>query len=185
MNFKSLTKNISNLFNNNDNSEKNVEPQNNTNTSTVTISKIVSPLNGELVALSEVPDQVFSTGLLGSGVAIIPSEGKLVAPCDGIITVAFPTGHAIGLVTNNSIELLMHIGLDTVELNGKYFDVKVKVGDSVAKGDVLVQFDIEKIKDSGYNTITPIIVTNTSDYQDIKVTSPKIIESGTEIIEIN
>lgn len=152
---------------------------------TLSHSVIGSPLNGNLVALGEVPDQVFSSGMLGFGVAILPSEGKLVAPCNGKISVAFPTGHAIGLVSDTGVELLMHIGLDTVELEGKYFDVQVKVGDTVKSGETMVQFDIEKIKDSGYNTITPVIVTNTADYTDIEIINSKVVEIGMKIIEIN
>lgn len=129
--------------------------------------QIFSPLQGEVVSLSKVPDQVFSTGAMGSGVAIIPSDGKLFAPADGEITVAFPTGHAIGMITNQGAEILMHIGIDTVELDGMYYDLHTKVGDKVKKGDLLVTFDLNEIISKGYNPITPILITNSNQYKKI------------------
>lgn len=145
---------------------------------------VYSPLNGEIVNLSDVPDKVFSTGGLGSGLAIIPSKGELTAPADGEITVVFPTGHAIGMITESGMEILMHIGLDTVELNGKYYDVRVEVGQQVLKGDLLVKFDIENIQNSGYNPITPILITNANQYQEINIlpSSGSQIEKDTAII---
>lgn len=146
--------------------------------------EIKSPLTGKLVALTDVPDKVFSTGGLGSGVAIIPEVGELLAPADGEITVAFPTGHAIGMITNKGTEILMHIGLDTVELEGKYFKVQVKVGDKVKKGDKLVAFELEGIKKSGYNPITPIIITNANQYQEISISSANSIAINESLIKV-
>lgn len=143
---------------------------------------LASPLNGEVVELKNVPDKVFSTGELGHGLAIIPSDGKLVAPVDGEIMVAFPTGHAIGMCTNNGTEILMHIGLETVELNGKYFDVKVKVGQKVSKGDVLVLFDREKILEENYNLITPILITNPK--QEVSLATEAIAHTGDKLITL-
>ncbi|MDZ5588658.1 beta-glucoside-specific PTS transporter subunit IIABC [Enterococcus cecorum] len=126
-----------------------------------------SPLTGEVVALSEVPDPVFASGAMGKGIAIQPTKGELLAPADGVIMTAFPTGHAIGMKTNDGVEILMHIGMDTVELEGDGFTLKVKEGQQVKQGDLLVQFDVERVSNKGYNLITPIIVTNTNDYADI------------------
>ena len=126
-----------------------------------------SPLTGEIVALSEVPDPVFASGAMGKGIAIQPTKGELLAPADGVIMTAFPTGHAIGMKTNDGVEILMHIGMDTVELEGDGFTLKVKEGQQVKQGDLLVQFDVEYVSNEGYNLITPIIVTNTNDYADI------------------
>jgi PTS system beta-glucosides-specific IIC component len=123
-----------------------------------------TPVAGKVVALSEVPDDVFSQGLLGKGVAVIPSEGKLYAPADGQIEMIFDTKHALGMKTNTGAEVLFHIGLDTVQLNGKFFDVKVEKDQVVKKGDLLVEFNLEEIKKAGFNPITMMIVTNQDQY---------------------
>lgn len=117
-------------------------------------------LSGTVVELSRVSDPTFSTGALGPGAAIEPSEGKLYAPADGELTVAFPTGHAVGIRTTEGVELLIHVGFDTVELDGKHFDIKVKKGDTVKRGDLLVEFDLEAIKAAGYDVTTPVVATN-------------------------
>lgn len=123
-----------------------------------------APVSGKVVALSEVPDDVFSQGLLGKGIAVVPSEGKLYAPADGKIEMIFDTKHALGMKTNSGAEVLFHIGLDTVQLNGKYFDVKVEPNQEVKKGDLLETFDLDAIKKAGFNPITMMIVTNQNDY---------------------
>lgn len=128
---------------------------------------LVSPLEGKVVPLAEVPDQVFASGVLGKGVAVEPSVGKLFAPADGTITTLFPTGHAVGLTTTDGAEILMHIGMDTVSLDGEGFEAAIKQGDTVKKGDLLVSFDIEKIKAAGLPVITPVVVTNTNEYLDV------------------
>lgn len=128
---------------------------------------IASPLKGQIVKLENVEDVSFSKGLLGKGVAILPSEGKLVAPCDGLVTTIFPTGHAIGITSDEGYQILIHIGTDTVQLNGQYFTKKVEQGTRIKKGDVLIEFDIDKITQKGYRVITPIIITNTEEYLDI------------------
>ncbi|QNV38270.1 PTS sugar transporter subunit IIA [Rothia terrae] len=117
-------------------------------------------LTGTVRELSEVSDPTFSTGALGPGVAIEPSEGKLYAPADGVLTVAFPTGHAVGIRTDEGLELLIHIGFDTVELDGQHFDIKVAKGDIVKRGDLLVEFDVDQIKRAGYEVTTPLVATN-------------------------
>lgn len=129
--------------------------------------KIFSPLSGELIALSEVEDEVFASGAMGNGIAILPSEGRVVAPADAEVTLLFPTKHAIGLKTIDGAEILIHVGMDTVSLNGNGFDSYVSIGDKVKKGQTLLTFDIEKIKKAGLTTVTPIIITNTADYQSI------------------
>lgn len=128
---------------------------------------LVSPLEGKVVPLAEVPDQVFASGVLGKGVAVEPSVGKLFAPADGTITTLFPTGHAVGLTTTDGAEILMHIGMDTVSLDVEGFEAAIKQGDTVKKGDLLVSFDIEKIKAAGLPVITPVVVTNTNEYLDV------------------
>ncbi|MCY8974837.1 beta-glucoside-specific PTS transporter subunit IIABC [Bacillus atrophaeus] len=135
---------------------------------------IHSPIKGEVKALSEVNDSVFSAEIMGKGFAIVPEEGLAVAPVSGIITAVFKTKHAIGIKSDRGAEVLIHIGLDTVQLDGRHFDVLVKEGANVSPGDPLVSFDIEKIKAAGYDVITPVIITNTDQYA---VTAVK--ESGT------
>ncbi|PSA90242.1 PTS beta-glucoside transporter subunit EIIBCA [Bacillus atrophaeus] len=135
---------------------------------------IHSPIKGEVKALSEVNDSVFSAEIMGKGFAIVPEEGLAVAPVSGTITTVFKTKHAIGITSDRGAEVLIHIGLDTVQLDGRHFDVLVKEGDKVSPGDPLVSFDIEKIKAAGYDVITPVIITNTDQYA---VTAVK--ESGT------
>ncbi|WP_152658131.1 beta-glucoside-specific PTS transporter subunit IIABC [Oceanobacillus sp. CFH 90083] len=126
-----------------------------------------SPLEGEVVPLQEVSDPTFAEGLLGKGVAVEPTKGKVIAPFDGSIVSLFQTKHAIGLRSEDGLELLIHIGLDTVNLEGKYFEAHVEQGQAVKQGDLLISFDSDKIKEAGYPTVTPVIVTNSSDYQDI------------------
>lgn len=128
--------------------------------------KIYSPLNGELKPLKEVNDPTFSGEILGKGVAVIPSEGRLYAPFDGEVSMVFETKHAIGLVKDD-VEMLIHIGLETVSLEGKYFDAKVKAGDRIKKGDLLIEFDLEAIAREGFDTITPVIVSNADDFAQI------------------
>lgn len=126
-----------------------------------------SPLSGKVLPLSDVPDKVFSSGAMGKGLAIDPEKGELIAPADGEITTIFPTGYAVGLTTKDGIEILMHIGMDTVELEGQGFETFVKQGDQVKAGDLLVRFNIEAIKAAGYSVITPIVITNTEHFADV------------------
>lgn len=128
---------------------------------------IYSPINGKCIALSEVSDPMFSEGMMGDGIAILPSEGKVVAPVDGVVSALFDTKHAIGIKSKNGTEILIHVGIDTVNLKGKHFNAKIKTGDRIKKGDLLVEFDINSIKKEGYEVITPIIITNTSDYNEV------------------
>jgi PTS system D-glucosamine-specific IIC component len=122
--------------------------------------ELVSPIKGEMVPLSEVPDQVFSQKLMGDGFAIIPSEGTVVAPADGKIVNLFPTKHAIGIETTNGREILVHFGIDTVNLKGEGFDALVSQGDEVKKGQPLLKVDLDFVKNNAPSVITPIIFTN-------------------------
>lgn len=128
---------------------------------------ITSPLTGEYIEINTLNDHVFSQELLGKGIAILPSEGRVYAPFDGQVVMLFHTSHAIGLVSDENVELLIHIGIDTVNLDGKYFSPKVKTGDSFKKGDLLIEFDLQGISKAGYELFTPVIVTN-SDLFDIE-----------------
>lgn len=128
---------------------------------------IVSPLTGVIKPLADVDDPVFSSGAMGKGIAIEPTVGKAVSPVNGTVTTVFPTGHAIGITSDEGAEILIHIGINTVQLEGKYYSAVVKQGDQVSQGDLLVNFDIDKIKEAGYPVTTPIIITNTDRYINI------------------
>jgi len=143
---------------------------------------IVAPVTGHRKLLSELKDQAFATEALGKGVAIEPEEGKLVAPCDGEITAFFPTGHALGLKTDNGAEILIHVGMDTVKLNGEGFKPFVKQGQKVTKGQLLLEFDINKIRAAGLEATTPIIVTNSFDYSDVVYTDADNIAMNDDIL---
>ncbi|MEH7109601.1 PTS sugar transporter subunit IIA [Bacillus sp. JJ1764] len=124
---------------------------------------IYSPLDGKVIPLEKVPDPVFSQKLMGEGLAVYPSKGLLVSPVDGEIIQVFNTKHAIGIYSVNGLELLIHVGLETVELQGEGFNVLVKQGQKVKVGDPLLEFDIEFIKNHNKDTVTPIIITNSSE----------------------
>lgn len=146
---------------------------------------LAAHLNGTVVPLEDVEDEAFSMGILGDGAAIEPSEGKLFAPCDAKVETVFDTKHAVNLVTNDGCEILLHIGLDTVKLNGKHFTAHVKDGQEVRKGDLLVSFDIAAIRKAGYKTTTPMVICNSDDYEKLTVTAKGKIKVGSEFIEIN
>lgn len=139
---------------------------------------LASPLTGRVVTLADVPDEVFASGAMGNGIAIEPSEGLICAPTNAEVTLVFPTGHALGLRTENGAELLIHIGMDTVSLDGKGFETFVQVGDKVSAGQKLSSFDLDVIKAAGLPIITPIIVTNTADFTDILVTQESQVNTG-------
>lgn len=142
-----------------------------------------SPLTGQARELSTAVDPVFAQGVMGQGVLIDPTEGELVAPVDGIVSVLFPTKHAIGLVSTDGVEILMHIGMDTVNLDGKGFEAHVTQGDHVKAGDKLISFDISAIKEAGYPVETPVIVTNQDTYLPTEMVSlPTDIERGRELM---
>jgi PTS system beta-glucosides-specific IIC component len=145
---------------------------------------LISPLIGEVKSLDEVPDKAFSSGVLGKGVAILPSEGRVIAPADGTVATLFPTGHALGLITDKGTEILIHIGIDTVKLNGQYFQAKVKQGDRVKCGQVLVEFDLKKIQAAGYSVITPVLITNFQQYLDIIISKKDTIHYEENLITV-
>ncbi|MCJ1969311.1 beta-glucoside-specific PTS transporter subunit IIABC [Lactococcus carnosus] len=146
--------------------------------------EIASPVKGETVPLEQLKDAAFSTGLLGDGLGVLPIEGKIYAPADGEVTVLFPTSHAIGMLLDNGIELLVHVGMDTVELTGNYFEPLVKQGDKFKKGQVLLAFDIEAIEKAGYGLETPVIVTNTKDVLDVLKTDEKSVDTSDVLLTI-
>ena len=145
---------------------------------------IASPITGEVKPLSESSDEAFSGGLMGQGIVVLPTEGKLYSPVDGTVSVFFPTGHAIAVTSNDGAEILIHVGMDTVKLDGKGFTPKAKQGDTVKKGDLLLEFDIDAIKAAGYSIETPIIISNTADYADVVPTDAKSIKVGDEAITV-
>ncbi|MGN1032360.1 MAG: PTS glucose transporter subunit IIA, partial [Intestinibacter sp.] len=145
---------------------------------------VYAPIKGKAIALEEVNDGVFSAGMLGKGIGIEPSEGRAVSPVNGTVSVVFDTKHAIGITSDEGIEVLIHIGLDTVQLNGEPFNVHVKVGDKVKVGDLLVEFDMDKIKEAGYRTVTPIIVSNTDAYSDVKALANGDIDENAEMLKV-
>ncbi|GAA0714458.1 beta-glucoside-specific PTS transporter subunit IIABC [Paraclostridium ghonii] len=140
------------------------------------------PIKGEIIKLSEVPDDAFAQGILGKGLAIKPSEGIVKSPVKGKVTILFPTHHAVGLTSENGTEILIHVGMNTVNLQGKHFNPKVKEGDLVEIGDELLEFDIKEIEDLGYSTITPVIVTNSE--QHLEILESGLSKNSTNLITV-
>ncbi len=145
---------------------------------------INSPLTGKVVELSSIDDAAFASGVLGKGVAIEPTVGVAISPVDGKVETLFKTNHAIGIVTESGVELLIHIGMDTVKLDGKYFTAKIAQGDVVKAGQVLVEFDIEGIRSEGYSLVTPVVVTNSDNFREFVFETGKDIEMKDELMEI-
>lgn len=125
---------------------------------------LFSPVNGKMISLKEVPDKVFASEMMGPGVAFIANDGKVYSPCDGELATVFPTKHALGLKTENGAEILLHFGLDTVELEGEGFTLAKKEGQKIKKGDLLLEVDIDKILNKGYKIDMPMILTNSDEY---------------------
>ena len=145
---------------------------------------IASPLSGSIVPLSKVSDPLFATETVGKGIAIEPEKGEVVSPVDGVVTTLFSTGHAIGITSENGAEILIYIGIDTIHLNGQYYTAHVKQWDKVSTGDLLIQFDIEKIKAAGYDTTTPVVITNTPEYVDVESTKRTTIQAKEDLITV-
>ena len=163
----------------------NDKPKENSNSDGVLVETIYSPIKGKIVKLENVLDEAFSSGAVGKGIAIEPSEdGKVFAPFDGVIETAFPTKHAIGLTSDKGVEILIHIGMDTVKLDGKYFTSHIEEGQKIKKGDLLMEFDTEKIREAKYSVITPIVITNFENYGDIEETSADYINVGDILLNI-
>ncbi|MDO4554311.1 MAG: PTS glucose transporter subunit IIA, partial [Lachnospiraceae bacterium] len=144
---------------------------------------IVSPLKGKVIPLTQVNDAVFSQGVLGEGAAVIPEEGCIYAPFDGKIASVFDTKHAVCLVSEKGTELLIHVGIDTVNLEGKPFIQLKQAGESIKTGDKILEFDIDAIKDAGYDTVTPVIVSNVEE-SNIKMTSSENVNAGDLLINV-
>ncbi len=146
---------------------------------------LCAPVQGKAVAISEVSDPTFGQEILGKGFAIVPSVGKVVAPIDGTVEMVFDTKHAISMSSESGIQILIHVGLDTVSLKGEPFKAYVEAGQSVKKGDLMLEFDIEAIKAAGYEVITPVIVCNADDYKDVIRKTGVQVEPGDTVIELD
>ncbi|MEN4550408.1 PTS beta-glucoside transporter subunit IIABC [Pantoea agglomerans] len=145
---------------------------------------ILSPMTGTVLGLGQIPDPTFVSGLLGQGVAIIPSDNKVIAPFAGEVASLFQTRHAIGLLSHSGIELLIHVGIDTVRLDGKPFTAHVKVGDAFRAGDLLLEFDRQAILDAGYDLATPIIITNSDEYPEVMTVAGTAVTAGTPLLSV-
>ena len=145
---------------------------------------LVTPIVGDVVALADVNDPVFSSGAMGQGIAVKPSQGVVYAPADAEVSIAFPTGHAFGLKTTDGAEVLIHVGIDTVSMNGEGFEAKVAQGDKVKAGDVLGTFDSNKIAAAGLDDTTMVIVTNTADYASVAPVATGSVAKGDAVIEV-
>lgn len=139
---------------------------------------LTAPLTGKVVNMEEVPDPVFSQRMMGDGVAIIPTQGKVVSPANGEIIQFFPTKHAIGLRSETGLEILIHVGLDTVNMNGEGFEGHVQVGDKVKAGDLLITCDLDLIKEKAKSIITPIVITNGEVVKSMEKVTGKVVEKG-------
>ncbi|MGN0595550.1 MAG: glucose PTS transporter subunit IIA [Hominimerdicola sp.] len=164
--------------------EENTERVEKTSKSQIGETVLGSHLNGTVVALSDVEDEAFSTGILGEGVAVEPSEGKLYSPCDGKVESVFDTKHAINLISDNGSEILLHVGLDTVKLNGKFFETHVFDGQTIKKGDLLISFDLDEIRKAGYKMTTPMVVCNSDEFEAVEPVAEGKIKAGTDILKI-
>ena len=143
---------------------------------------VYSPLEGKLIPMTEVPDETFASKALGEGVAVIPEKGCVYAPFDGEVEMVYDTGHAIGLVREDGMEVLIHVGINTVELGGKYYTAKVSNGQKIKKGDLLLEFDMDEIAKAGYSLVTPVIVTNSDEYEGLTFKEHGRVEPGDRII---
>lgn len=145
---------------------------------------VYSPLKGKVIPLSEIKDEAFSSGLLGLGAAIQPEEGVLYAPADGTISSFFPTGHAVGITTDDGMELLIHVGMDTVQLEGKGFHPLVQTGDRVRKGQKLLEFDLAAIQEAGYSTVTPVLVVNHDEFGGVEVAGTGSVQAQDPVLTV-
>lgn len=146
------------------------------------LDTLCAPVTGNAVSVQTVPDPTFAEEMLGKGIAIEPTEGKVYAPCDATVDMMFDTGHAVSLIADFGAEVLIHVGLETVSLQGKHFTIHAKNGDKVKKGDLLMEFDLEAIKAEGFNTITPMLVCNSSDYSTFETYIDKSVTSADAVI---
>lgn len=145
---------------------------------------IYAPMTGKVVPITEVPDPTFAEGMLGNGVAIIPAEGKIYAPCDATVETMFSTGHAVALSTAGGAELLIHVGLETVGLNGAPFTIHVADGDQVKKGQLLFEADLDAIQAAGLPIITPVVVCNSDDFPTFDTTVDRDVTNADVVIKL-
>lgn len=146
--------------------------------------ELLAPVSGRVIPMKEVADPTFSQEILGKGVAVVPAEGKIVAPASGEVMVMFETGHAVSIKTDFGAEVIVHVGLDTVNLKGQYFTPHVSQGEKVKAGDVLVEVELEKVKAAGYDVTTPVIVCNTPDYPNMVCHTGMEVKALEPIIEL-
>ena len=152
---------------------------------TAEIKKIESPLAGTVIPLSEVHDEVFASEMMGKGCAVIPEEGKVYAPFDGKVVGLLDSHHAVGMESTDGVEILIHVGMDTVKLNGRCFTIHVEEGEQVKKGQLLLEFDIPGIKEAGYEVTTPIVVTNSDEFNDVEMKAEGQVTVGVELLELS
>lgn len=145
---------------------------------------ILSPVEGEAVPISQVSDPTFGEEILGKGIAIKPAKGRVVSPVNGTISLMFDTGHAVSIMSDAGTEILIHVGLDTVKLEGKFYTIHTKNDDKVKPGDLLIEFDIDGITSAGYEVITPVVICNTTDYSEVETLSGKSVHELDEIIRL-
>lgn len=148
------------------------------------LDEIGAPVAGEAVASGEVNDPTFAEEMLGKGMAIKPSAGRVVAPCDANVDMMFETGHAVSLTTEGGVEMLIHVGIDTVNLQGKHYTVHCKAGDKVKKGQLLIEFDKDAIAAEGYDTITPVVVCNSDDFAAFETVTGRTVAEGDTVIRL-
>ena len=148
------------------------------------LEEVCAPVAGKAVAITEVPDPTFAEGMLGNGIAIEPTDGKVYAPCDATVDMMFDTGHAVSLVSETGIEILIHVGLETVGLEGKPFTIHAHNGDKVKKGQLLIEVDLDAVKAAGLNTITPMLICNTDAYPTFKTNVGKNVTNDDVVIEL-
>ncbi len=146
---------------------------------------LTADAKGTVVAMENIPDEVFAQGILGKCCGIDPTEGKVFAPASGEITQAPDSGHALGIMADSGVEILIHVGVDTVEMKGDGFSPKVKVGDKVKQGDLLLEMDLGKIAAAGHPAVVITVVTNTDDFKDVEVVASGAVESGADLIKVS
>ena len=146
--------------------------------------QICAPVAGRLVPISEVSDPTFADGILGQGAAIMPDDNRFLAPADGTVTTIFPTGHAAVITTDDGAEVLLHIGVDTVKLNGEHFTIHAEEGRKVSRGALILEADLEQIKAAGHDIITPIVICNTDDFAEVAMAEAKDGEAGDTVLTL-
>ncbi len=147
--------------------------------------QICAPTAGRLVPLSEVSDPTFADCILGQGAAVIPGDNRFLSPVDGTVTTVFPTGHAAAITAEDGAEVLLHIGLDTVQLNGEHFTIHVEEGQKVSRGDLLLEADLEQIKAAGFDIITPVVICNTDDFAEVVMAAAGDVAAGDVILTLS